>query len=336
MEDQQTILADHDRQFSWHDYNESQTKEKSLFVVLLKDLCMLIEEPNHERGRKPHQIKDIVYSICLKTYLNTSSRRVHSDLRLAKEQGHVSKAISFNSLLENLERAELKEVLRELIEISAIPLKQIEADFAIDATGFSTSRYKTYAEDKWVHRLSRKTKLYRKCHAVCGVKTNVITSIEVTKGTVHDTTQFEKLSNDTKRKFKIRNFLGDKGYQSKKNINIIRDLGGTAIIPFKKNQTGKCHHKGDNFTYKKLFNFFHTNKEAFMHLYHKRSNVESCFSMIKRKFGNNIKCKKEISQDNEILAKVLVHNICVLIQEIFLNKIYINFNSCAKSYVARK
>ena len=51
MEDQQTILADHDRQFSWHDYNESQTKEKSLFVVLLKDLCMLIEEPNHERGR---------------------------------------------------------------------------------------------------------------------------------------------------------------------------------------------------------------------------------------------------------------------------------------------
>ena len=108
-----------------------------------------------------------------------------------------------------------------------------------------------------------------------------------------------------------------------------------AIIPFKKNQTGKCTHGGDTFTYKKLFNFFHQNQEAFMHLYHKRSNVESCFSMIKRKFGNNIKCKKEISQDNEILAKVLVHNICVLIQEIFLNKIYINFNSCAKSYVAR-
>lgn len=38
--------------------------------------------------------------------------------------------------------------------------------------------------------------------------------------------------------------------------------------------------------------------------------------MIKRRFGNNVKCKKEISQDNEILGKILAHNICVVIQEI--------------------
>ena len=57
--------------------------------------------------------------------------------------------------------------------------------------------------------------------------------------------------------------------------------------------------------------------------------------MIKRRFGNNVKCKKEISQDNEILGKVLAHNICVLVQEIFLNKIDVNFNFHAKHYVAR-
>lgn len=56
--------------------------------------------------------------------------------------------------------------------------------------------------------------------------------------------------------------------------------------------------------------------------------IEVCFSMIKRKFGNNVKCKKETSQDNEILAKVLVHNLCVLIGEMFLNKIDIDFYSC--------
>ena len=39
-----TKLSDHDRQFSWHDYNKSQTKEKALLVNLLKDLCDLIDE----------------------------------------------------------------------------------------------------------------------------------------------------------------------------------------------------------------------------------------------------------------------------------------------------
>lgn len=46
-------------------------------------------------------------------------------------------------------------------------------------------------------------------------------------------------------------------------------------------------------------------------------------------------CKKKVSQENEILARVLAHNICVLVQEIFLNKINVDFNYHSKSYVAR-
>ena len=57
--------------------------------------------------------------------------------------------------------------------------------------------------------------------------------------------------------------------------------------------------------------------------------------MIKRKFGNTIKCKKETSQDNEILARVLAHNICVLVQELFLNQIDINFNKCSNEYIGK-
>lgn len=327
---QQTI-----QEFSWHNYNESQTKEKALFVTLLKELCSLIEEPKHNKGRKPHKIKDIIYSICMRTYLNTSSRRVNSDLKIAKDLGHVDKVLSFNSLLDNLERKDIRDFLKELIEISAIPLKSLESDFAIDATGFGTSRYKTYFDVRYGGAKNTKRQIFRKCHAVCGVATNIIVTADITYGYRHDTTKFEELANNTSRNFKIGHFLGDKGYQSKKNINIIRDLGGRAIIPFKKDQTGKNHHKGDSFTYKELFNFFQQNREEFMRIYHKRSNIESCFSMIKRKFGTDVKCKKEDSQDNEILAKILVHNICVLIQEIFLNKIDINFMKCKEAYICK-
>jgi len=333
METQSRLIEP--QEFSWHNYNLSQTKEKALFVNILGDLCNLVVEPQHNKGRKPRPMKDIVFALVMKEYLNTSSRRVQSDLRLFAEAGFINSEIPFNTLLDHLERRELKDVLRELIELSSMPLKQIEKDFAIDATCFGTSRYTTYFDVRWGKNKDRQERVWRKCHAVCGIATNIITSIEITKGYVHDATQFEQLAKDTNRNFKINYFIGDKGYQSIKNINVIRDLGGTAIIPFKKNQTGKGRRQGDSFTYKQLFNFFQKHREDFMKIYHRRSNIESCFSMIKRKFGNNVKCKKETSQDNEILARVLAHNICVLVQELFLNQIDINFNKCSNEYVGK-
>jgi hypothetical protein len=47
--------------------------------------------------------------------------------------------------------------------------------------------------------------------------------------------------------------------------------------------------------------------------YHKRSNVESTFSMVKRKFGDALRSKTETAQVNETLAKLLGHNLCCLI-----------------------
>jgi hypothetical protein len=55
------------------------------------------------------------------------------------------------------------------------------------------------------------------------------------------------------------------------------------------------------------------NREEFLTRYHKRSNCESAFSMIKAKFGPVVRSKSRTGQVNEVLAKVLCHNICVLI-----------------------
>ncbi len=45
-----------------------------------------------------------------------------------------------------------------------------------------------------------------------------------------------------------------------------------------------------------------------------RSNAESTFSMIKAKFGERLRSKTEVAQTNEVLLKVLCHNICCLIR----------------------
>lgn len=52
-----------------------------------------------------------------------------------------------------------------------------------------------------------------------------------------------------------------------------------------------------------------------MKKYHKRSNVESTFSAIKRKFGDSVLSKTDTAMKNEVLCKILCHNLTCLIQE---------------------
>jgi transposase len=54
-----------------------------------------------------------------------------------------------------------------------------------------------------------------------------------------------------------------------------------------------------------------------MRNYHRRSNVETTFSMIKAKFGEKLRSKTATAQANEVLCKVLCHNLCVLIQSMY-------------------
>jgi transposase len=67
----------------------------------------------------------------------------------------------------------------------------------------------------------------------------------------------------------------------------------------------------------KLFHYYSFKREEFLVHYHKRSNVETTFSMIKAKFGERLRSKTETAQVNEALCKVLCHNLCVVIQSMY-------------------
>lgn len=51
--------------------------------------------------------------------------------------------------------------------------------------------------------------------------------------------------------------------------------------------------------------------------YHLRSNAESTVQMIKSKFGNRVRSKSWTAQINEVLCKIIGHNIGVVINEMF-------------------
>ena len=81
-------------------------------------------------------------------------------------------------------------------------------------------------------------------------------------------------------------------------------------------QLHSLHHSGV-YCFVEMYHFYQFNRQTFLAHYHKRSNVESTFSMIKMKFGGAIRAKPPVAQTNEVLCKVLAHNICVLIASMY-------------------
>ena len=110
---------------------------------------------------------------------------------------------------------------------------------------------------------------------------------------------------------------------SRENYEAIFNHNALPLIPFKSNVSGK--RAGGSMIWTEMYNFFKNNNELFMKKYHLRSNAESGFSMIKSRFGDLTSIKNEVGAKNDILCKVLCHNLCVLCQELLLLDVDINF-----------
>ena len=296
----------------WSAYNKAQTQEGELFLKLLADLCSGIENKHYVFGRPTLPIGDMVFSSALKVYSTFSLRRFVSDMKTAKEKGFIDNVCSYVTVSNYMRNSEMTEILLKLIETSSLPLKSVEQDFAIDSTGFSTSEFKRWYDFKYGKDLTQR--IWLKAHINTGVKTNIVTSVSITSGSEHDSTQFEYLFTKTTKNFNVREQSGDKAYLSRENLELVNQHGAVPYIPFKENSNSKA--RGSPM-WKKMYHYFEFKREEFLQHYHKRSNVESTFNMIKAKFGKHIRSKDRTAQINELLLKVLCHNIVVLIHESF-------------------
>ena len=118
----------------------------------------------------------------------------------------------------------------------------------------------------------------------------------------------------------MREVSGDKAYGSLSNYASIDAAGAVPYIPFKSIHTG-----AGGGLWAKMFHYFQFRRDEFLGHYHKRSNVESTFSMIKAKFRDHVRSKTDVAMVNEVLCKILCHNLCCLIQESYESGITANF-----------
>lgn len=297
-------------QQSWSAYNEAQTNEKELFMKLFRELCNGIVEPEQKMGRPRLRLGDMVFAAGFKVYRNNSARRFMGDMQDAYAKGYVSKVPHFNSVLNYLDSDAITSALHTMIRLSALPLKAVESDFAVDSTGFSSTQLVgQWKGAKYGEKQVRMQHDWLKLHAMTGVKTNVVVAVEVAEANSGDCPRFRTLLDATTADFDVRRVLGDKAYLSYENLDHAASKSVAPVVMFKENSIANSNSE----TWDKLFYFYSFHRQEFMKQYHKRSNVESTFSAIKRVFGDFVRGKGKTAQINEVLLKVLCHNIRQLI-----------------------
>lgn len=298
----------------WPAYNAAQTEERDRVQLLLKGLCDGIQQPPRKpgaAGRPPALLADVVYAATMKVYGTMSGRRSTCDIRACAEDGMVTKAPAYNTLFKYAERAELAPLLKTLVHESAAPLRAVETTFATDSTGFATNTYSRWFDEKY--GAEKKCQRWIKLHAQVGTLTNVIASVEATESNVGDAVMLEPLlKSSVERGFTVKELCADKAYLSNEILTAVEAVGGVPYVPFKSNSKGT----GKSDAWRRLWHMFEARNDEFLARYHQRSNVESTFSMIKRKFGASVRAKTFPAQVNEVLLKCLCHNLSVLVHAI--------------------
>lgn len=106
----------------------------------------------------------------------------------------------------------------------------------MDSSGFSTSRFDRWFDEKYGG--IKKQHTWVKAHLMSGVKTNVVTAVEILDKAAGDAPQFPGLVLRTSQNFDIKEVSADKAYSSVDNIDFAFQMGATPFIAFKSNATG--------------------------------------------------------------------------------------------------
>lgn len=155
-------------------------------------------------------------------------------MRDALSKGYVSKAPSFNSVFHYLQMESLTPYLKQLIAESALPLQSVEDSFAVDSSGFSTTNYVRWFDVKYGG--TEDWRDWLKMHLIVGTSTHIVTSVELSGATSHDSPFYKPLIEATaKAGFTMKEVSADKAYSSMKNLQATEAHGATPFIPFRSN-----------------------------------------------------------------------------------------------------
>jgi len=260
-------------------------------VKLLKKLEQLLKKLNfgrylHRFGPKKYQLKHHLFALLIMEAYRLSLRRVEKMLEMFGME-----VPTYSALCKR--RKKIPSVIWNKLVSMTSGLQHENA--AIDMTGFS----RTNPSQHYLRRIYCGE--YRKGYA----KTSMIYDVDRHKViALHTKIKLRHELKDVKlliKNIRIKCLLADKAYDAEWLHQYCFERKIQTIIPKKINI-----HRG--FYRRKQIKNYSDEK------YHQRSNIESGFSAIKRKYGGSVSGKSLKSINSELSCKAIAHNLRLLCQ----------------------
>ena len=254
---------------------------------LIKKLELLLKQLNcrsylHHFGPKKFKLKHQLFALILMEAYKLSLRRVEALLKMFGIS-----VPTYSALCKS--RKKIPTIIWRNLMKATSGLQH--ETVAIDATGFS----RTNPSFHYIKRIDSKNhvKSFAKMSMLYDVQTHKVITLHTRVKPAHDMRDAKLLVGSC---CKMQCLLADKGYDAESLHQYCFEHGIQTIIPKKKNV-----HRG--FYRKKQMKNFTEER------YHKRSNIESGFSAIKRKYGGDVRGKSLIAVNSELSCKALAHNL---------------------------
>jgi len=251
--------------------------------IKIKRLLKKIKFPKflHHFGPKKYELADHISGLLVMQVCQTSLRRT---AKLTEMFGQ--KCPTYSALCKSRKRIPAN-LWQKLLKLTA---GLSSGNVAIDGTGFSKS-------NPSFHYLKRidgaNPKNYTKLSALLDLKTKKFLVMRIRTTPRNDMQDVKYLLS---RISDVKMFCGDKGYDAEWLHKLCYWRGIQTYIPSRRNVRHGWARKNQ------MKNW---NKKA----YNLRSNVESGFSAIKRKYGGSVRAKKIGGMRSEILLKGIAHNL---------------------------
>ncbi len=253
---------------------------------LLKNLGQLLKQLNqreylHRFGPKKYKLKHHLTALLVMQICQLSLRRVEKFLNLFG-----IKVPTYSALCKSRKRIPLN-LWQKLLNLTA---GLSSGNVASDGTGFN----KTNPSFHYLKRIDGiNPKNYVKLSALLDLKTKKFLVMRIRTTPRYDMQDIKYL---LKRVSDVKVFCADKGYSAEWLYEWCYWKEIQTFIPIKKNAR-----RG----YFRKIQMKNWRQEE----YNKRSNVESGFSAIKRKYGGNVRAKRIEGMRVEIMCKGIAHNL---------------------------
>jgi len=275
--------------------------------LLLSIALVLPRQEIIKRGPKPYDYRKVLVICVLRVLLRKTYAdyeiEMRTDKRVCDPLGFI--ILPSKSTIQRGMNILTMDLLREFNRLLIQKWINRKLNVLIDASGI-----RIIGRSIWYYLRIKKKISRRECDkvhlAICR-DTLLILNWFITEGKRHDSPFFSRLLFPFKW---LGEVLADAGYLSRSNYQFVTDRHGAAFIPFKKNSTAKPK---SNPAWKAAFYLWKAVPMIFKGIYNQRSKVEMVFSVLKKRYGDQLYSKGAYRRRREFALRLIAYNIKLII-----------------------